>query len=198
MKFSVIFHDFAQSSIMSLVRQYGNPKTVIEIGVFEGNTTFNMTDQFGRYNNEYKHYAIDPFGVSDDLPENVVDDAGKQFVENLESYELKDRIEFLNTTSSKGLVELINRGVKADLIYVDGDHRAQTVLEDMVLGFQALAVGGIMLCDDCVSWKHTDNKISKLQASPKLAVDAFVHCNWDRIEMLTLPNGWQTAFVRTA
>jgi len=43
MKFTVLFHEFAQSSIQSLIARYGAPKVVVEIGLFEGNTTFNLT-----------------------------------------------------------------------------------------------------------------------------------------------------------
>jgi len=41
------------------VLEHGRPKTVIEIGVFEGATTFQMAQASA--GPEYKHYAIDPF-----------------------------------------------------------------------------------------------------------------------------------------
>lgn len=188
MKFTTLFHPFAQSSISSLINELGIPKVVIEIGIFEGNTTFNLTTEMVKECPDYKHYAIDPYGESDDLPDDVVEESGKLFKDNLEGYEFKDHIEFINKPSWDGLIELYNRGVKADLIYVDGDHRAPGVLEDLVLGFSILNKGGVLLCDDCVSWKH-----DKLQNNPKLAVDAFTHCYWDKIEIMNLPNGYQIA-----
>ena len=188
MRFTVLFHEFAQSSIVGLVNKYGAPKVVVEIGLFEGNTTFNLTQAMAQKNPEYKHYAIDPYGESDDLEEEVIDSAEAIFKQNLEEFEYKDNIEFMQMTSHDALLELYMRGVKADLIYIDGDHRANAVLEDLVLGFNILNSGGIMLCDDCIAWRH-----ERLQDNPKLAVDSFINCYWDKVAVEQLPNGYQIA-----
>ena len=191
MHFNTVFHDYTEMSVTWLIQQFGLPKTVIEIGVFEGHTTFNMTGFLAQQLPDYKHYAIDPHGESDDIEEDVVVKAGEQFKQNLAEFQYKDNIEFLNTTSWEGLMELYNRGVEADLIFVDGDHRAATVMEDMVLGFRLLKKGGVMLLDDCISWYN-----EKLQNTPKLAVDSFTHAYWDKIDILRLPHGCQIAFVK--
>jgi hypothetical protein len=82
----------------------------------------------------------------------------------------------------------------ADLIYVDGSHRAKDVLLDATLGFELLNVGGVMLFDDAISWRYGDS----IHDSPKQAVDAFIACNWDRLKVLELPNGYQVAVQKTA
>lgn len=189
MHFSTVFHDYTAMSVEWLIRMFGVPKTVIEIGVFEGHTTFNMTNMLAQRLPEYKHYAIDPHEESDDIEEDVVANAGKTFRSNLEEFKYKDNIEYIPEYSWNGLMDLYNRGVKADLIYIDGDHRAATVMEDLVLAFKLIDKGGVILCDDCVAWYN-----EKLQNTPKLAVDAFIHCYWDKIEMLRLPHGCQIAF----
>lgn len=190
-----MFHEFTQRSVQQLIGMYGPPKTVIEIGCFEGLTTFGLTEIMVQQNPSYKHYAIDPYDMSDDLPLDVLNEAGQLFMSNLEEFKYKDNVEFIHDTSWNGLLKLLHRGVKADLIYIDGDHRAETVLNDLVLAFGLLDVGGVILCDDCVSWKHQDSeKKYNLQSSPKLAVDNFIQCNWDKVEVLTLNNGYQTAF----
>ena len=190
-----MFHEFTQKSIQQLIVLYGSPKTVIEIGCFEGHTTFGLTEMMVQQNPNYKHYAIDPYDMSDDLPLDVLNEAGQLFISNLEEFKYKDNVEFIHDTSWNGLLKLLHRGVKADLIYIDGDHRAETVLEDLVLSFNLIDVGGVILCDDCVSWKHQDSEQRyNLQSSPKLAVDNFIQCNWDKVEVLTLNNGYQTAF----
>lgn len=191
MQFSTVFHDYTAASVNWLVSQYGIPKTVIEIGVFEGHTTFNMTAMLAQQYKDYKHYAIDPHAESDDIEEDVVAKAGDTFRANLAEFELKDHIEYINDYSWNGLMNLYKRGVKADLIYIDGDHRAATVMEDLILSFKLIDKGGIILCDDCVAWYN-----EKLQNTPKLAVDAFIHCYWDKIDMLRLPHGAQLAFVK--
>jgi predicted O-methyltransferase YrrM len=195
MKYTVMFHEFTQRSVQQLIGMYGPPKTVIEIGCFEGLTTFGLTELLSQQNPSYKHYAIDPYDMSDDLPLDVLNEAGQLFMSNLEEFKYKDNVEFIHDTSWNGLLKLLHRGVKADLIYIDGDHRAKTVLNDLVLAFGLVDVGGVILCDDCVSWKHQDSeKKYNLQSSPKLAVDNFIQCNWDKVEVLTLNNGYQTAF----
>ena len=188
MKFTVLFHEFAQSSVVSLVNKYGAPKVVVEIGLFEGNTTFNLTQAMAQKYPEYKHYAIDPYGESDDLEEEVIDSAEAIFKQNLDEFEYKDNIEFMQMTSHDALLELYMRGVKADLIYIDGDHRASAVLEDLVLSYNILNQGGIILCDDCIAWRH-----ERLQDNPKLAVDSFISCYWDKVAVEQLPNGYQIA-----
>lgn len=198
MKFSVIFHDFTQSSVEMIFNTYGMPESSVEIGAFEGYTAFNLTSWCTRSNPNYKHYVIDPYGNSDDLQLSVVTDAHQQFVENLNEFEYRNNMEFINDTSWNGLMELHRRNIKVDFIYVDGDHREETVLEDLVLGFQLLKTNGVMLCDDCVAWKHQDDRgYPALQRSPKLAVDNFIQCNWSRLEMVQLSNGYQQAFRKT-
>ena len=190
-----MFHKFTQRSVQQLIGMYGPPKTVIEIGCFEGHTTFGLTELLSQQNPSYKHYAIDPYDMSDDLSLDVLNEAGQLFMSNLEEFKYKNNVEFIHDTSWNGLLKLLHRGVKADLIYIDGDHRAETVLNDLVLAFGLVDVGGVILCDDCVSWKHQDSeKKYNLQSSPKLAVDNFIQCNWDKVEVLTLNNGYQTAF----
>lgn len=188
MRFTVLFHEFAQSSIVSLVNKFGAPKVVVEIGLFEGNTTFNLTQAMVQKYPDYKHYAIDPYGESDDLEEEVISSAEQLFKENLEEFEYKDNIEFMQMSSHDALLDLYMRDVKADLIYIDGDHRASAVLEDLVLGFNILNPGGIILCDDCIAWRH-----ERLQDNPKLAVDSFINCYWDKVAVEQLPNGYQIA-----
>lgn len=189
MKFRTIWGDATPKNIMWLIQKYGMPRSSIEIGVFEGNTTFNVVQQVIEHIPDYIHYAIDPYGQSADLRDDVINEAKELFLENLEGFEHKDNIVFINDTSTSALLKLIQDGVEVDFIFVDGDHRASTVLDDLVLGFQLLKIGGVMLCDDCTTWRQ-----DKLQNMPRLAVDAFIHCNIDRIEVLEVPSSFQVAF----
>lgn len=191
MKFTVRFHDHVITSVESICRQLGFPKTVIEIGVFEGETTFKMSEVLSRKVEGYKHYAIDPFDISADLPEENISSTKEIFLNNLKESQ-SGLIEFMNMKSFDALIDLRNRGVKADLIYVDGDHRAPEVLQDAVLGFELLNIGGVMLFDDSVVWRYKGD----ITNSPKIAVDNFIQCYWDRLEVLEIPNGYQLAIRR--
>lgn len=193
------FHDYVQPNVQHIIKEIGPPKSVIEIGVFQGYFTFNMTSMIAQNIPDYKHYAIDPFESSHDLSEDKINEAYDIFQENMKLFPLKQNIEFIRNKSWPALLELLNRKVRADLIYIDGDHRAAGVLEDLILSYKLVRVGGAILCDDSVSWVHTDkNKIKQPQLSPRLAVDNFIQCYWDKIELLNLPNGWQSGFIKRA
>lgn len=77
-----------------------------------------------------------------------------------------------------------------DAIYVDGGHSAVDCLRDMVLAFECLKVGGVMIVDD-VLWEVMPRETDR----PKIAVDSFLKCYADYVEVLS-PQGWQIAFKR--
>ena len=189
MKISVRFHDHIKSSFQRILQEIIVPKVTIEIGVFEGDSTFNIVNYLIQENPTYKHYAIDPFSQSENLKQEVVDKAKAQFKSNMVEF---PQVELIEKNSLDGLLELYNRNVKADFIYVDGSHFAKDVLSDAVLGFELLNIGGVMLFDDAVSWRYGSN----IQDSPKIAIDSFIQCNWNRLKVLEMPNGYQTAIER--
>ena len=189
MKFSVIFHDHVKSSFSRILQEVIVPKVTIELGVFEGETTFNIANLLVSRNPKYKHYAIDPFTASENLKQDVVDKAKKQFISNMLEF---PQVELIEKSSFDGLLELHQRGIKADFIYVDGSHFAKDVLSDAVFGFELLNLGGVMLFDDAVSWRYGEH----IQDSPKIAVDSFIQCNWNRLQVLEMPGGYQTAIKR--
>ena len=191
MKISVRFHDHIKSSFQRILQEIIVPKVTIEIGVFEGDSTFNIVNYLIQENPTYKHYAIDPFSQSENLKQEVVDKAKAQFKSNMVEF---PQVELIEKNSLDGVLELYNRNVKADFIYVDGSHFAKDVLSDAVLGFELLNIGGVMLFDDAVSWRYGSN----IQDSPKIAIDSFIQCNWNRLKVLEMPNGYQTAILRVS
>lgn len=191
-KFTVVFHDHLQESFTSIINRYGYPEKTVEIGAFEGHTCINMVNMANSLKIDYKHIVIDPYDESADLRTDVVQDAFKMFEHNIKVCDNPDSIEFIRKKSFDGLIDLHSRGEKVDFVYIDGDHRAATVLEDIVLSFRLLKIGGILLCDDAHTWVHIDgNGVKNVQQSPKMAIDSFIHCNWDKIELLDLPKGYQ-------
>ena len=191
------FHQFLKGSIDTIIQETKVPETVIEVGLYQGYFTFNMTHLQAESNPNYKHYAIDPYTGCQDLDKDMIDNAYKCFQHNLSVSPYSKNIEFINKSSWNGLLELLNRNVKADLIYIDGSHTSDDVLQDIVLSWNLLKTGGVILLDDATSWCYTDKNGEKaLQYSPRLAVDAFIHCNWGKIEVINLPSSYQTAFIK--
>jgi predicted O-methyltransferase YrrM len=175
---------------------FGCPNTIIEVGVYEGYTTFWMSDVLHQYNPDLKIYAIDPHVGSNDLTDVDFNEIKSNFCHNLQVNDKKN-VEYISKHSNKGLIDLINQGTKAQLIYIDGDHKAAEVLTDLTLSWQLLDVGGVIICDDASSWVFTDkNGTSSPHMSPRMAIEMFISCYWDRIKPIDLPNGTQTAFMK--
>ena len=184
------------TNIEQLFNSYGVPNTYIEIGVYEGSTVFWLSDNYTKYNKNLQIYAIDPHNVSTDLTTDFVT-IKENFLYNL-NLNVHKNIHYINKQSKNGLIDLINQNVKAELIYIDGDHKASEVLTDLVLSWQLLNIGGVILCDDTTTWRYIDeNKTESAQMSVRMAVEMFMACNWHKIKPLSLPNTGQTAFIKT-
>jgi cephalosporin hydroxylase len=180
-------------NIDHIIRSNGVPNTIIEVGVYEGHTTCTMSDLYTPYNPNLKIYGIDPHVGSIEILEDS-ETLHNNFIHNMNECKQKN-VEYIRKHSEDGLIDLINRGVKAEFIYIDGDHTASTVITDLVLCWKLLVTGGIMLCDDTGDWKYTDkNGTSSAQMSPRLAVETFIACNWHKLEIIRIPNMGQTAF----
>lgn len=72
----------------------------------------------------------------------------------------------------------------ADLIYIDGSHISKHVLEDAVLSWKLLKVGGILIFDD-YGWGSE----SPIDCKPKTGIDAFLSGYQKHYELLG--RGWQ-------
>jgi hypothetical protein len=146
--------------------------TFLEIGVFEARTSCWLLDNILTLRAKPGMlYLIEP-----DLPAY-----GKS---NLTQH-LGDIILY-QEPSLKVLIRLITENLqKFDLIYVDGDHNACGVLQDLVLSWKLLKVGGIMLIDDYEMeamdpWFYKSHKeFSKdypglVFTHPRIAIDSFL------------------------
>jgi predicted O-methyltransferase YrrM len=185
----------AKSNIEWLVNYYGVPSTIIEVGVFEGGTTFWLSEVLTPHNKNLKIYAIDPHVGSTDMDEDP-DAVQKNFAHNV-SVCTYQNVEYIRKHSEDGLIDLINKGVQAELIYIDGDHKANAVLTDLVLSWKLLKKGGVILCDDAVHWQYKDeNGMKAAQMSPRMAVEFFIQCHWHELHLIKTQDSWQTAFQK--
>jgi hypothetical protein len=142
----------------------------LEIGVFEGRTSCWLVDNIldGTMG---MLYCIDP-DITEKGKRNLC-----QIIGNMIFY--PDR-------SIKILSEFLVKDLfKFDFIYVDGDHNATGVIQDLVLSWELLKVGGIMLMDDYEMeakdpWFYVSHKefeqYPKLRFThPRIAIDAFLN-----------------------
>ena len=123
------------------------PIKYLEIGTFYGANILSVADSYGK-DSDSKLYCIDPWEDYDDYPEykNRQHSIYNSFINNVERSGVKDKI-------------IINRGYSNieipkfeddffDIIYIDGNHEPEYVLEDAVLSFRKLKKNGILIFDD--------------------------------------------------
>uniref|UniRef100_A0A6C0K3H0 Methyltransferase n=1 Tax=viral metagenome TaxID=1070528 RepID=A0A6C0K3H0_9ZZZZ len=136
----------------------------LEVGTFYGANILSVANSYGSHNNS-KLYCIDPWEDYDEYSEYKNQQATiyKSFISNIEKSGVKDKI-------------IINRGYSNfeipkfkdeffDIIYIDGNHEPEYVLEDAVLSFRKLKKNGIMIFDD-YGWGGPD--------STQRGIDAFL------------------------
>lgn len=194
----VYIKDWSKSSRKNIEKIFSKdliaPKMTMEIGVFEGQTSFWMLDNYPSID---LHIGIDPFRGNYSVDETLLDIVEDRFWQNMQECRHASKFRFIKAKSNVALYDIHNH---LDFIYIDGDHTADAVLTDLVLSFNLLRSGGVMLCDDATNWKYTDHKTNEksgdISLCPRLAIDAFIHCNWKNIEVLDLPANNQVAIKK--
>jgi predicted O-methyltransferase YrrM len=97
------------------------------------------------------------------------------------SYNIKNYVEKTNIVRSfsSNALRKYEPVPTFDVIYIDGGHRAPTVLEDMVLSFPLLKPGGLFLLDDYRLDPHLP-----AHERPQLAIDSFIEIYTGKIEVV--------------
>lgn len=152
--------------------------TVVEIGVFEGRSSCWILENLF-YNSRSKLYCIDTFEGSVEHSQEQVIGLYNRFLHNIKQTNKDQQVEALKGYSANKLINLINKNVEADFIYVDGSHIGKDVLTDAVLSWRLLKQGGVMIFDDYLYCLHSD-----INMLPKMAIDSFVNIFFDEITIL--------------
>jgi len=192
--------DWTKSAIENtkyLFKNHGLPKNVLEIGTFEGRYTLWLADHYA----DLKIDTIDPFNSSVyDLEQNYFDQVEKNWRNNLSICKNKKNICFHKLSSLETLNHMIEIKRQFDFVYIDGDHRSNTVSNDLELSYNMLSTNGIILIDDAHGWQSKNfntNEINEdINLTPKPAVDNFLKKYSKNIEILNLPKNNQMAIKK--
>lgn len=151
------------------------PICALEIGCFEGRATTWLLENILTHP-ESRIAVVDTFEGSREHKEAAIDfsDTFSRFTHNIEPW--KTRVDCFKGESAHWL-RLFSR---KELIYVDGDHMASSVLTDAVLAWHLLLPGGIMIFDDYL-WGEPQHPF---HWKPRLAIDAFLQCFEGQYEVL--------------
>lgn len=126
---------------------FDRPIKYLEIGVFYGSNLLSVCDTYARHQ-ESQVFAVDPWTDYDDYPEYKGMQGGiyEAFLRNVERSGHKDKIRIVRGYSHQKVPEFEDHFF--DMIYIDGNHEPEFVLEDAVLSFRKLKPGGYMIFDD--------------------------------------------------
>lgn len=159
------------------------PKSVLEIGCFDGRATVFMIENGARYID-----CVDPWtdeGFDDVCVSGVTAQGVKDRFHRNTNIAMNNNPGVTIFTHECTSNEFFNmdRGEVYDMIYIDGSHRAIDVLSDAVCAWNCLKKGGIMVFDD-YDWLAIDDPIGKQR--PRLAIDA-----WSSVMNLFIEE-WET------
>lgn len=140
---------------------------ILEIGTYTGTSLIEMVsripgsegcglDAWSDYEEDGRVRYIQDLRVMD------------SFLHNIRSRGLQDRITGVRSDSVKAMMGWIRSGRMFDIIYVDGCHRALDCYADLVLAWELLTDGGLLIIDD-----YSFNR-DKVLESPYEAVNRFM------------------------
>jgi predicted O-methyltransferase YrrM len=126
---------------------YNKPINYLEIGTFYGANLLSVAKTYGLHN-ESKLYCIDPYEDYEEYPEykNQQTSIYNLFINNVENSGEKDKIVIKVGYSNIEIPKFDDAFF--DIIYIDGNHEPDYVMEDAVLSFRKLKKDGIMIFDD--------------------------------------------------
>jgi predicted O-methyltransferase YrrM len=166
-KFRLANHWF---TILSVNNYSNKPINYLEIGSYYGANIISVANSYGLHE-ESKLFCIDPYQDYDDYPEykNKQDTIYSSFLKNIEPY--KNKIYHINGFSNKEIFKFDDNFF--DIIYIDGNHEPEYVLEDAVLSFRKLKHNGILIFDDYMWHNLTQH-----------GIDAFLSAYRKKIEYI--------------
>ena len=166
---------------------------VLEVGSYEGASACYLIEQLGA-RAPLEIHCVDPWEGTANFAGTDVDmsEVEARFRRNTGLLVERSRhpvtLEIHKGLSRMVLARLLTQKGQGyfDLVYIDGSHEAPDVLADAVLGFALLRRHGIMVFDDYL-WRGGDANFNNPAQCPKLAIDAFINCNFSKVRMVCAP-----------
>ena len=160
----------------------------LEIGAFYGANVISVGKTYGSHP-ESELYCIDPWIDYSDYTE-YKNEQGKTyntFLRNVDNSGLKDKIKIRRGFSDQEITKFKDNFF--DIIYIDGNHEPEYVLEDAVLSFRKLKVGGILIFDD-YGWGGPDLTTK--------GINGFLSGYHKKIDILNINHNTQTFIKKTS
>jgi hypothetical protein len=160
------------------------PINYLEIGALHGANLLSVAQTYASHE-QSKLFVIDPWEDYDDYPEYKGEIASiyDTFIQNIETSNVKDKIIIKRGYSHSQVPTLDNNFF--DIIYIDGNHEPNYILEDAVLCFRKLKKNGILIFDD-YGWCEIE--------IIKKSIDSFIACYHAHLEYIGIKDG--QVFIR--
>jgi len=152
----------------SIVKRF-NFKNTLEIGLAYGRSASYIISA-----SKSKHIVIDPF--QKEKYENMG-------IFNLEKFGMEIFLEFRNDYSHIVLPELLKEGKKFDFIFIDGDHKYDSIMNDFYYSDLLLSTGGIIVFHD--TWMKSTQLVT-----------SFISKNRENYHSLKLPGDYNMSFFK--
>lgn len=151
------------SPVFEYLVDFIKPTTIIEVGTWKGASTVHMGSICKKLGLNTKIYTIDTFAPTaayPDVPSNLFE----QFLSNVIHAQLQDMITPLKMTSDEAFMFLNRNDVRAQLIYLDGNHEYEFVARD-IANFRHLVIpGGVLFGDDYIGWPGVIQAVDEYRA----------------------------------
>lgn len=125
------------------------PIKYCEVGVFYGLNFITFEKIFGKHK-DTEMVAIDPWLIYEDYPEYKDKNMESIYDTAIDNMKINDvdmnKVKIIREFSHKAASQLQDEYF--DMIYIDGNHEPFAVMEDAVMYFRKLKVGGILIFDD--------------------------------------------------
>jgi predicted O-methyltransferase YrrM len=148
----------------------------LEIGSFQGRSTIWLLENI-LTNDTSTITCIDTFEGSVNHIFHFKNDIKNVF--DIFSYNISKFKNKVNIIKDKSQTALKQINEQYDFIYIDGDHKASSVIEDAILSFPLLKKGGIIIFDNYMLFG-----MKKLVDNPKPAIDVFLEIYANKINVL--------------
>lgn len=121
-------------------------ESYLEIGVCEAASLCWVLDHASStFDNAF---CLDPYKAGKQHKQSQFDQYEKNAALNIALHDLSSTVFHMKKPSTEGLATLLSMNSEFDAIYIDGDHNAPQAIFDMVVSWEMLNVGGIMIVDD--------------------------------------------------
>lgn len=169
-----------------------NPKVIIEVGTWKGQSAINMGKHIRDRGLDSKIYCVDTWlgaiefwtDLKNTEERNLLLKNGYpqiyyQFLSNVVHNKLQDYIIPFPNTSYAGSKYFKYMNIKADLIYIDASHEEDDVYSDLKNYYQILNQGGIIFGDDFTDyWIGVKNAVNKFSKELGLKYDILENNFW--------------------